>query len=584
MNFKAKKIKLPKSTLILTLIAVFFVIYMGIVISISTNLPSQSLIELISRNRIFLYGLIIVFFVILLLVLYNLGKVIIDRIRDVEGARLRFRLTVSFLLVALIPIIPLSIISNNLISRSINLWFMSGIEESLIDAINISKVLYKKYADESEDEFVNNYSMYKSKSELLNALKNNQPKVFDGVYLYNKSTEEIIELYKNRLVHNIHIKYKDISNIQWGWRRIKYNDNSYIMVSLPFEESIIFLLKKLPTKITEYSISISRGLQSYRTLKIIRKPIKKIMIILFYIVVTLPFLLLSFYLSLFISEDITKPIKELVVATENVANNKFDYKVNIESKNELKTLIDAFNDMVEELRINRELIKYSERSHAWQDIAKKLAHEIKNPLTPIKLSAERLIKQYKNDDEYRKVLEKGIRTIIDEVNNINEMVSEFSNFARLPSTKMENVDIVGMLKQLISFLSNSYKNIIFSIEASEEELLIFVDKNQIRRALLNMIYNSINAINEIKKHDGRIVASVYYRNDNNRVIISISDNGPGIDDEIKDKIFNPYFSKIGKGSGLGLAIVEKIVYDNKGRLWFDSKPGETSFYMEFERV
>ena len=580
---KSRKIRITRSTLILSLIAGFFLLYMGIIILLSTKLPSQSLIELISRNRIILYGLLFVFFVILVLVLYNLGKVVIDRIRNVEGSRLRFRLTVSFLLVALIPIIPLSIISNNLISRSINLWFMSGIEESLIDAINVSKLLFKEYSDDAVGEFKSRYSKY-SLNELPKALEVNNPVKIDGIFLYDKSNNILQELYANKFVKDIEFSEKIFSNIKNSWERISFNGNSFIITPILFENTKILLIKKLPPQMAAYSNSISKGLQSYRTLKIIRKPIKKAMIILFYIVVTLPFLLLSFYLSLFISEDITTPIKELVVATEKIADNKFDYRVELESKNELKTLIDAFNDMVDELRINREIIKYSERSHAWQDIAKKLAHEIKNPLTPIKLSAERILKQYKNEDEYKKVLEKGIRTIIDEVNNINEMVSEFSNFARLPSAKMENVNVVEMLKQLISFLSSSYKDIGFDINTPKDNILIFVDKNQIRRALLNIIYNSINAIKEAGKPDGRIEMAILLKRENNRVVIAVSDNGPGIDDEIKEKIFNPYFSKIGKGSGLGLAIVEKIVYDNKGRLWFDSKPGRTTFFMEFERV
>jgi len=580
---KSRKIRITRSTLILSLIAGFFLLYMGIIILLSTKLPSQSLLELISRNRIFLYGLVFVFFVILVLVLYNLGKVVIDRIRNVEGSRLRFRLTVSFLLVALIPIIPLSIISNNLISRSINLWFMSGIEESLIDAINVSKLLYKEYFDDAVSEFKSRYSRY-SLNELPKVLEVNNPVKIDGIFIYDKSDNNLQKIYADRFVKDIEFSEKNFSNIKNSWIRISFNGNSFIITPILFENTKILLIRKLPPQMVAYSNSISKGLQSYRTLKIMRKPIKKAMIILFYIVVTLPFLLLSFYLSLFISEDITTPIKELVVATEKIADNKFDYRVELESKNELKTLIDAFNDMVDELRINREIIKYSERSHAWQDIAKKLAHEIKNPLTPIKLSAERILKQYKNEDEYKKVLEKGIRTIIDEVNNINEMVSEFSNFARLPSTKMENVNVVEMLKQLISFLSGSYKDIGFDINAPKDNILIFVDKNQIRRALLNIIYNSINAIKEADKPNGRIEMAILLKGENNRVIIAVSDNGPGIDDEIKDKIFNPYFSKIGKGSGLGLAIVEKIVYDNKGRIWFDSKPGRTTFFMEFERV
>lgn len=575
-----KKFIASKSSIFTILISFFFIVYMAGVVILSMIVSTPVLIESISRNKFLLISSLVILLAILFLVIYNLGQVIVDRIKNKEGAKLRFRLTMYFLLVAIIPIIPLSVVSNNLISKSINLWFLSGIESSLLDAIEVSKELYGNMVEESKREVMLKFSDLKKK------LENNDSNInfnrLDYIYLFDYKSRKIKKLYSKNRSGAFPLKREDVLSLkEKKWIKRSFDKKEYLLGSINTPEGSYIIIRKVPDRIVSYTLAISKGLQRYRTLKIIRKPIKG-MIILFYVVITLPFLLLSFYLSLFISKEITNPIRELVIATEKVASNELDYRVDIESKDELKVLIDSFNSMIEELRINRELIKYSERSSAWQDIARKLAHEIKNPLTPIKLSAERMLKQYKRDDDYKKILKKGISTIIDEVNSINEMVSEFSSFARLPSTKMEKVNIVETIKQIVGFLSESYKGIKFSFSYIESPVFLFVDKNQFRRAVLNIIYNSINAVSP---DGGKINIDISYRQkDKNRVVISITDNGTGIDEEIKDKIFNPYFSKNGKGSGLGLAIVEKIIYDNKGRIWFESIPGKTTFYMEFVRA
>ncbi len=576
---KIKSFITKRSSVFAFLISFFFVVYMAGVVLLSMTVSTPVLIESISKNKPLLIVSFIILVIILFLVLYNLGQVIVDRIKNKEGSRLRFRLTMYFLLVAVIPIIPLSVVSNNLISKSINLWFLSGIENSLLDAIKVSKELYNSMIEESKREF---FSKYSSVEEFLGDLKSVKGfKKIDYIYFYDSRNKLIRVIYSKSGGKRLTLKEGDVKSlINKEWIKKTISGKDYLLSSVNTESGLLVVVRKVPDRIYGYTSSISKGLQRYRTLKIIRKPIKG-MILLFYFVITLPFLLLSFYLSLFISKEITNPIKELVIATEKVAANKLDYKVDIESRDELKVLIDSFNSMINELRINRELIKYSERSTAWQDIARKLAHEIKNPLTPIKLSAERILKQYKKDDDYKKILNKGISTIIDEVNNINEMVSEFSSFARLPSTKMEKINIVEVTGQIVSFVSNSYKDIVFNYNYDSRDIYLFVDKNQLRRAILNIIYNSINAVEENGVIDIRIG---FKDKDKNRVIISITDNGIGIDEDIKDKIFNPYFSKNGKGSGLGLAIVEKIIYDNKGRIWFESEPGKTTFYMEFDRA
>ena len=160
------------------------------------------------------------------------------------------------------------------------------------------------------------------------------------------------------------------------------------------------------------------------------------------------------------------------------------------------------------------------------------------------------------------------------------MVREFSRYARFPEAKLEKSDIVEIIKDLLDFLDGSYPEITFKFSSDRDKMYLLIDKNQIRMALLNCIYNSINAI----ENDGVVTLKI---GESKRVgygLISITDNGRGIDEEIQDKIFQPYFSKSGKGSGLGLAIVERIVIENRGRVWFESVPGRTTFYMEFQKA
>jgi len=365
------------------------------------------------------------------------------------------------------------------------------------------------------------------------------------------------------------------------WKRVTIRDDEYLLISAEIHSAdALLLVRRVPTFISLYTSSISEGLQRFRTAKLMRKELKTY-VILSFIIITIPFVLLSFYLGLVISRDVTLPIRELVIATQKVSNDELDYRVELKAKDELKQLIDSFNRMTDDLRINQELLKHSERSAAWRDIARKIAHEIKNPLTPIRLSAERVLRQYKKNDTYRGILAKGIDIILTEVQNITDMVNEFSSFARFPSSKLERHDIVLFLDDIFEFLKDTYKNIEFSMSHGKKSVYLTFDRYQLRRAILNIVYNSIGAVGG----NGKIWIEGYTSSGKkNHYTIAISDNGAGIDDDIKDRIFDPYFSKNGTGAGLGLAIVERIVLDNNGRIWFESRPGKTTFYLEFEKV
>jgi len=571
---KRKPILKSESVVLISIISIFSVFVVA-VIYISFKVQPILLLQAITRNRRLLIILLVLFGVMFVFVLYNLFQLVVDRIKNREGSRFRFRIALFFLIIASIPILPLSIISNNLIAKSISLWFVSGIEDSLTDAIEVSKELYSEYAEESEREWADGCV-----SCTPEAIRSARYETIEGVFTFSGGNERVKTVFAADDTLRSDIEgYEGFDPGAERWKRLNVSGREYLIVPVPHPElERVFLVRVIPEAVRSNTESISLGLQNYRTLKIVREPIR-VIVVLFYVVVTMPIVLITFYLSFSISKEVTDPIKELAIATQKVAADKLDYRIELEAKDELKLLIESFNKMTEDLRVNKDLAKHAERIAAWRDIARRLAHEIKNPLTPIKLSAERILKHYDKDDSYREVLTKGINTIIAEVDNINEMVNEFSRVARFPETKLEQADIIQIIKDVIVFLEESYREIHFSFTHAADSAYLLIDRSQVRRALLNIFYNSINAIQgkgsvEVKGYptggkDG------YYT-------ISIHDNGAGISEEIKDRIFDPYFSKNGRGTGLGLTIVEKIILDNNGRIWFESRPGETTFYMEFK--
>jgi two-component system nitrogen regulation sensor histidine kinase NtrY len=574
------KIPLKRENAVLLGILLVYVLYFIAVIYFSVSVETITLFQVITESRVLLISVLALFSVMFFLVLYNFVQIIVDRYRNREGSRFRLRLTILLLVITSIPLVPLSIISNNLISKSIGFWFVSGIEDSLNNAMEVSKELYGRLSRESVEEWEERCGGCS-----LSHLGDLRFETIDGVFAYEPGRAGVDVLYPKKGAILEDIKSVDPGNLAPdGWKRFPVGEDEYLFIPVKGESAgPLFLVRKVPGKIKEYTFSISKGLQDYRILKVVQRPIR-VIITLVYIAVIMPFVLLAFYLSLTISKSVTNPIRELAIATQKIARGELDYRIQYRAKDELKMLIGSFNSMTEELQMNRELLKYSERSAAWRDIARKIAHEIKNPLTPIRLSAERILKLYPRQDQFREVLSKGIDTIITEVRNITDMVNEFSSFTRFPASRLERCDIVSLIGDIISSLGHSYKNVQFSFHHKEESEYLLVDGEQLRRAILNIIYNGINALAGAGG-EGTIRLECYTtKRRKGYYTVAISDNGIGIDDEIKDMIFKPYFSKGGKGSGLGLAIAEKIIFENKGRIWFESKPGKTTFYLEFPKA
>jgi two-component system nitrogen regulation sensor histidine kinase NtrY len=238
------------------------------------------------------------------------------------------------------------------------------------------------------------------------------------------------------------------------------------------------------------------------------------------------------------------------------------------AENFMGTLV-VFDDLTEIARAQKTL--------AWQEVARRIAHEIKNPLTPIKLSTEHMMKKWlREDEDFGKVFERSTRTIIREVESLKRLVDEFSRFGKMPEIKKAPVLLWPIIESAVS-LYKDYKGLEIHISAKGEAVPVELDEEQFKRVLINIVDNAIRAM----QNKGRIDIMVHYDVLSNRVYVDIADNGPGIREEDREKLFLPYFSTRKDGTGLGLAIASRIVTEHRGYIRvMDNTPSGTIFSIE----
>ncbi len=298
-------------------------------------------------------------------------------------------------------------------------------------------------------------------------------------------------------------------------------------------------------------------------------------IINFYLI----FLIIVIGLTVVVSRKITHPLKVIQSKMGQISLGKRNEKIEYKGKDEIGQLVIEYNRMVEELSESAEKLAKSEREMAWREMARQIAHEIKNPLTPMKLSIQYLERAYKdNAADFDEKLKKVSTTLIDQIENLSSIASEFSNFAKMPIAKRKKIDVVEVLMQCVSLFDKT-KDLEFNVQKNGvDRYWIYADPEQMNSVFNNLLKNAIQSIPSKRK--GIIIVEV--NENDSRVVIKITDNGLGIDEEIQEKLFSPNFTTKSSGMGLGLAIVKNIVVNSSGKIWFETKINEgTSFFVEF---
>ena len=288
---------------------------------------------------------------------------------------------------------------------------------------------------------------------------------------------------------------------------------------------------------------------------------------------------LSILIAIFISNYITKPLKIIQDKLSKIKLGKTNERIEWKGKDEIGNLVSEYNRMISELSMSADLLARSERESAWREMAKQVAHEIKNPLTPIKLSIQHLQRAWKdNAPDMDEKIDRLSKTIIEQINSLSSIASEFSNFAKMPRATLVQVDVKEILINCINLFHHTDTiNIRFNC-TEQGECFIYADKEQLLRMFNNLLKNAVQAIPEKRK--GHINVSL--KRSDNDFIISIEDNGTGINTDAQHKIFSPNFTTKTGGMGLGLAIVKNIIEGINGKIWFTTESDKgTTFYISF---
>ncbi|MEA3475362.1 MAG: ATP-binding protein [Candidatus Cloacimonadota bacterium] len=285
--------------------------------------------------------------------------------------------------------------------------------------------------------------------------------------------------------------------------------------------------------------------------------------------------LVVFAIFMIFTSMITRPLSRLQEMTEKVAKGDLSARAKESKYSPINKLIVTFNRRISELEASRDKLIQAEKDMMWREMAQVIAHEIKNPLTPLRLSAQRLEQKYYNkNSDFDKVFSDSIEIINDEIDNLQTLVQEFSKFARMPSANFIHYNLNDQIKEIVTPYESKV-NIQLDLDGNLPKF--YGDKMQMKQVSVNLIQN---AIQSIKGSDGAI--SIITKYESPKFIITIEDNGEGIKDEDINRIFRPYFTKREKGTGLGLAIVKRIVSQHNGRIEVESEKGRgTKFTITF---
>lgn len=291
-----------------------------------------------------------------------------------------------------------------------------------------------------------------------------------------------------------------------------------------------------------------------------------------YILLFLGASILAYFLANYITDSLRTISEKLQTVRINKQNEKIDWK----SRDEIGELVREYNRMVDELEDSARLLAKSERESAWKEMARQVAHEIKNPLTPMRLSVQHLQRALTEvPEEVQERMARFSKTMIEQIDSLSHIASEFSNFAKMPKATLEPLEIDQVIQHVVDLYHDSRVSIAFDTDGQTSWVL--GDKEQWKRVFTNLVKNAIQAIPE--ETEGRV--QIRQKRVDDTVHITVTDNGSGIPEVQREKVFEPNFTTKSSGMGLGLAIVKSIVESSKGTIRFESAEGQgTTFFIE----
>ena len=545
----------------------------------------RSFIKLNEKNlqNLLIIDLVLVlsFFVIIFFEILNVVK---DKKNKNVSSQANIRYVTFFSLSTLLPSILIAIFSLFLFSFALEKYLDKKVTTAVNNSYDIAKNYVQEIRKNIETDILliafdlnKNINIYYANPKLFKNIIKNQRllRKVDEIHLVDGSGKQIISDTQNNKSNFIAPNDVALEMVSTDQRALKildtYENKSAALIKLTnYIDTYLYVIKFLDPNISTYLQESEQAINFYYTVENKRLGIKISFVLIYIIIVTL-LLFLSITLAIKFSARFFKPIANLIGASESISSGNLDTKVPlIDADDEIKKLNKNFNLMIDRLRSQQDKLLYSERHEAWENVARKLAHEIKNPLTPIQLSIDRLKDKYSGEIKTNKnEFQNYLVTINKQIKAIERLVNEFSDFARMPKPILRNVDLKKILESNIELIKASYESMNIKLIAKKNSYFISCDEDQINRVFLNLIKNSVESIQEKSKGVDFIEKiGLEIKDKDNYTYITIIDNGIGFSKKNLNNIVKPYFTTKINGSGLGLAIVNKIINDHDGKINF----------------
>tara|TARA_B100000787_G_scaffold166653_1_gene152206 strand:+ start:16 stop:1797 length:1782 start_codon:yes stop_codon:yes gene_type:complete len=563
---------------IITLI-VGFLTFLTFIDKSFLKLTDQNLQILLTGNIILLLGLF-----------YMIFKEVSTSLRvDVEvgGLKANRKYITFFALFTLIPSILISLFSLFLLSFALDKY----LDKKITTAVNNSYEIAKSYTEEARTKTQSEiiliaYDLNKSINFLntnINQFKSflNTQKLIRGmdeVHIINAdgtlylTTLEDISLYRPPLPDALEMVLNDKRPLKI--LNAYKNQTASIIKLENFQDKYLYIAKYLDKKISKYLLESQEALNFYYTVLNKQTGIKISFVFIYLVIVSL-LLFLSISIAIRFSSRFFRSINNLIIASSSIGKGNLNTKVpEIKTDKDMQILNKNFNLMIDQLKAQQEKLIINERHEAWENLARKLAHEIKNPLTPIQLTIDRLKSKYSDEIKIEKKEDftKSLKIIGKQIKQIENLVNEFSDFARMPKPILKDNNLINLINDNINLIQELDKGISINFNTNVDEVILNSDNEQLSRVFFNILKNSIESIQEKKLINADFKGSINITLNNNISDIDfiIVDNGIGFgmfNENLRD-ILNPYFTTKKQGTGLGLAIVNKTINDHNGLIEF----------------
>lgn len=531
---------------------------------------------------------LLVYFTIPVVLLVFLAIYLISMIRDAlkqrPGVRLQIRLFANFIIIVALAAAPVLLFTILSVSELARFWPQIKVEAALNEAKNLSVEVFSLQTEKFEN------------------------------YLRQANIDALMESYtaKDFVMQNSVAAVQDFSVSKGAYTSEKFAGDAKFKLAGPPALTHGFAVRELPrdTDVVRYvetkksdvlrviSFALGDGFDAsmqlintesnrFESLKIILGNEKDPLLFFYIFVFLFPALLITVIIAITFTRGITQPIVDLSEATMQVAQGDFTIQILNHPKDELGALINNFNSMVQNLEKTQNALVRTEKISIWQTMAQQLAHEIKNPLTPIKLSAERVLRRYRAEPEKAlEILESSMMGIIQEVESLSTLLNEFKTLSRPIEPSQSTTNIREAVEEIIAPYITSCPKVLFDTSRMYQSVNVKIDRKHLTQVINNLVINSLDAM-KLEEESAPSSGKIEFRTDlvNKRQSkycrLSIQDTGKGIDTESAEKVWTPYWTTKESGTGLGLPIVERIITDHGGGIWFNSAPGEgATFFVD----